>query len=219
MVVTNANQARININLRNYAYVNRAIVVDRNNFYRVNNYAKVRVTNLNSATLINNYRAAPVVNNTVIKGYTTDKQRHNLTNVKVNEKPHNTVINRIQQNQAVIREGRKEKASVVQERVKSIPEGKINREARIETPKVTNRIVPAAEMNRPKSEIKFQQREIKTGGKPGLPEKPAATPERVAPARPGQQEKPGQPAPPTRPERVSPARPAQPVPPAARPSA
>ena len=214
VVVTNVNQAGININLRNYAYANRAVVVDRNNFYKVNNYAKVQVTNLNSATIINNYHTAPVVNNTVIDNYTTNKQRYNYGNITVNEKPHNTVVNRIQQNQNIIREGRKEKASVVQERVKSIPEGKVNREVRIETPKVTNRIVPAAEMNRPKSEIKFQQREIKTGGKPSLPEKPAVRPERVAPARPSQQEKPGQPA---GPERVTPAKPAQPVPPAARP--
>jgi hypothetical protein len=214
VVVTNANLAQININLRNYAYANRAIVVPQKDFYGVSDYRKVRVTNINPATIINNYRASPVVNNTMIKDYTTDKQRYNFANVKVNEKPHNTVINRIQQNQAIIREGRQEKASVVQERVKSIPEGKINREVRIESPKVTNRIVPAAEVNRPKAEIKFQQREIKTGGKPGLPEKPAARPERVPSARPSQQEQPSQPA---RPERVSPARPVQPEQPTARP--
>ena len=73
----------------------------------------------------------------------------------------------------IIHEGKKEKASVVQERVKSIPEGRVSREARIEEPKITNHIVPASEVNRPKSEIKLQQREIKTLGKPGQQEKPA----------------------------------------------
>jgi len=230
VVVNNVNITQININVRNYAYVNRAIVVDQNNFYGVNNYTKVRVTNINPTTIINNYRAAPVVNNTVINNYTTIKQRYNYTTVKVNEKPHNTVINRIQQNATIIHEGKKEKASVVQQRVKSIPEGKVNRETRIEQPKITNYIVPASEVNRPKSEIKLQQKEIKSRGKgtagtrpgvaakpeqqPGQPVQPAARPERVAPARPSQQEKPGQPA---VPERVSPAKPAQPVQPAARP--
>ena len=71
MVVTNVNIAQININVRNYAYANRAIVVPQNDFYRVNNYRNVRVTNVNSTTIINNYRAAPVVNNTVINNYTT----------------------------------------------------------------------------------------------------------------------------------------------------
>jgi hypothetical protein len=181
VVVTNVNLAQININLRNYAYASRAIVVPQNNFYGVNNYTKVRVTNINPTTIINNYRAAPVVNNTVINNYTTDKQRYNYTTVKVNEKPHNTVINRIQQNETIIQKGKIEKASVVQERMKSIPEGKVNREARIEPPKTTNYIVPANQVNRPKSEIKLQQKEIKTSGKPGQPEKAIEKPKEVKP--------------------------------------
>ena len=109
VVVNNVNITQININVRNYAYVNRAIVVNQNNFYGVNNYRNVQVTNINRTTIINNYHAAPVVNNTVINNYTTNKQRYNYTNVKVNEKPHNTVINRIQQNETIIHEGKKEK--------------------------------------------------------------------------------------------------------------
>ena len=204
VVVNNVNITQININVRNYAYANHAVVVNQNNFYRVNNYRNVRVTNINRTTIINNYRAAPVVNNTVINNYTTIKQRYNYTNVKVNEKPHNTVINRIQQNETIIQKGKKEKASVVQERVKSVPEGKVNREVRIEAPKGTNYIVPANQVNRPKSEIKLQQREIKTSGKPAPQEKPAAKPERVVPAKPAPQEKPV-----TKPERVAPAKPAE----------
>jgi hypothetical protein len=234
VVVTNVNLAQININLRNYAYANRAIVVPQNDFYRVSNYRNVRVTNINPTTIINNYRAAPVVNNTVINNYTTDKQRYNYANVTVNEKPHNTVINRIQQNEAVIQRSKKENAAVLQQQVRSIREGKVNREARIEPPKSTNYIVPASDANRPKSEIKLQQREIKGGGR-GAPQvkpeaavkpepqpgQPAAKPERVAPARPGQQSQPvqsGQPA--AKPEQVKPrGRPEQGPQPAAQPVA
>jgi hypothetical protein len=204
VVVNNVNITQININVRNYAYVNHAVVIPQNNLYSVNNYRNVRVTNINPTTIINNYRAAPVVNNTVINNYTTIKQRHNYTNVAVNEKPHNTVINRIQQNETIIHEGKKEKASVLQERVKSIPEGRVNREARIEEPKITNYIVPASEVNRPKSEIKLQQREIKTLGKPGQQDKPVARPERVVPEKPVEREKPV-----ARPERVMPTKPAE----------
>jgi len=230
VVVNNVNITQININVRNYAYANHAVVVNQNNFYGVNNYKNVQVTNINRTTIINNYHAAPVVNNTVINNYTTNKQKYNYTNVTVNEKPHNTVINRIQQNETIIHEGRKENAAVVQERVKSIPEGKVNREARIEAPKVTNYIVPANEVNRPKSEIKLQQKEIKSRGEgtagappggaakpkqqPAQPGKPAAQPEGVTPAKPSQQQKPSQPA---GTEQVSPAKPAQPAKPAAQP--
>ncbi|MHB8828091.1 MAG: DUF6600 domain-containing protein [Syntrophales bacterium] len=164
VVVTNVNIAQININLRNYAYVNRAIVVPQSDFYRVNNYRDVRVRNINRTTIVNNYSSAPVVNNTVINNYTTNRQRYNYTNVTVKEKPHNTVIKRIQHNETVIQGGRKENAAVVQERAKSIKEGSANHEARIEAPKVTNYIVPVREMNRPKSEIKLPQRAIKSSG-------------------------------------------------------
>jgi hypothetical protein len=230
VVVNNINITQININVQNYAYANHAVVVNQNNFYRVNNYRDVRVTNINRTTIINNYHAAPVVNNTVINNYTTTKQKYNYTNVTVNEKPHNTVINRIQQNETIIQKGKKENAAVVQERVKSIPEGKVNREARIEAPKITNYIVPAREVNRPKSEIMLQQKEIKSRGEgtagapagvtaeprqqPAQPAKPAAQPEGVTPAKPSQQQEPSQPA---GTERVSPAKPAQPAKPAAQP--
>ena len=109
VVVNNVNITQININVRNYAYVNHAVVVNQNNFHSVNNYKKVQVTNINRTTIINNYHAAPVVNNTVINNYTTNKQRYNYTTVNVNEKPHNTVINRIQQNEKIIHEGREGK--------------------------------------------------------------------------------------------------------------
>jgi hypothetical protein len=223
VVVTNVNIALININVRNYAYANHAVVVNQNNFYRVNNYRNVRVTNINSTTIINNYRAAPVVNDTVINNYTTNKQRFNYTNVAVNEKPHNAVINRIRQNETIIRGAKKENAAVVQERAKGISEGKVNREARIEPPKITNYIVPANEVNRPKSEIKLPQREIKSAGRGVPPAQPAqvVVPQHVvAPARPGQARQvvvpqhatPAQPEHPSQavvPKHVTPARPGQ----------
>jgi len=219
VIVTN-NITRININIGSHAYAKQAIVVPRDNFYRVNNYKTVRVTNINTTTIINNYKAAPVVNNTVINNYTTNKERHNFTTATVQEKPHNTVIKRIEKNAPVIQKSRKENAVVVREQVNKIKEGKVSSEARIETPKSTNHIVPAKEVNKPKSEIILPQREIKTGAKPGQPvtpkqvipakpspsEAPVARPERVTPAKPDLEEKPVQS---TRPERVMPAKPAQ----------
>jgi hypothetical protein len=210
VVVNNINIVQININVRNYAYADRAIVVNQNNFYGVNNYTKVRVTNINRTTIINNYRAAPVINNTVINNYTTIKERHNFTNVTVKEKPHNTVIKRIEHNETIIRGGGKEKASLVRERVKGVKEGRVNREVRIEEPKITNPIVPAAEVNRPKSEIKLQQREIKTRGKPGEQENAVAKPESLVPGKPGRQEQPGKPERPSAErQRPMPAKPAE----------
>jgi hypothetical protein len=232
VVVTNVNVRQININVRNYAYANRAVVVNQNNFYGVNNYRNVRLTNINPTTIINNYRVAPVVNNTVINNYTTNRQRYNYTNVTVNEKPHNTVVNRIQQNETVIRGARKENAAALEQQAKKIPEGKVNREARIEQPRATNYVVPARDVNRPKSEIELRQREIKSGKgtvpqpQPGVaakPEQQPTRPDRVTQPRPAQQQPervaPAQRQPagpvPSAPERVAP--PTQPGPPPGRP--
>ena len=219
MVVTNVNITQININIGSYAYARHAIVVPRDNFYGVNSYRNVQVARINPTTIIKDYRAAPVVNNTVINNYTTNKQRYNFTNTAVKEKPHNTVINRIEKNEPAIQKGKKENAVVVQEQVKSIKEGKVNREARIEAPKSTNYIVPTNEVNRPKSEIKLQQKEIKSAGKgvvipPGVvgkpdpasvqPGQPVAKPEPLAPAKPGEKSRTVE-----KPARAAPARPGQ----------
>jgi hypothetical protein len=78
--------------------------------------------------------------------------------------------------------------------VKSIIEGRGSRETRIEHPKITNYLVPVNEVNRPKSEIKLQQREIRSPCVAGKPEQrpgqPASRPERVAPEKPKETIKP-----------------------------
>jgi hypothetical protein len=102
-------------------------------------------------TIINNYRAAPVVNNTVIRDYSSTRQRYNCTDLHVKEKPHKSVTEKIEKNQKIIQQGKVEKPSNIDRQVKNMKEGKINREARIQEPKVTSYIVPANEMNRPKS--------------------------------------------------------------------
>jgi len=220
--VTNINITKINIRPRNYAYARHAVIVPQNSFYTVNNYRTVRVTNVNNTTIINNYRAAPIVNNTVINNYSTIKQRHNFANVEVREKPHRTTIDRINTNQKIIQQGKREKAPILQQQVKNIQEGKINREARIQQPKVTNFIVPANEVNKPKSEIKLQQKELKKTSReskegpvePGKPSpkvsKPATPPpkpeETIAPVKP----KPGRAVP--KPEAVAPEKSDQPAP-------
>lgn len=201
--VTNINITRVNIYPRNYAYARHAVIVPQHNFYTVNNYRTVRVKNITGTTIINHYQAAPVVNDTVIKHYSSMRQRHNFANIQVREKPHKSVTERIETNQRIIRQGKMEKMSAKDEQIKYIKEGKINREARIEPPKVTNYIVPSSEKNRPKSQITLHQEAVKgkltRGMKDGNTEtvKPLAKPDYSPgkPARPESDDKPGKPAP------------------------
>jgi hypothetical protein len=184
--ITNVNITNINIYPRSYAYARHAVVVPQRDFYTVNNYRNVRVKNINNTTIINNYQASPIVNNKVISDYSTTKQKYNFTNVQVKEKPHRTVTDRIQTNQKEIQRGKIEKASVIEQQAKSVQEGKINKEARIQQPKITSLIVPAQEVNRPKSEMKLQQRELRrvareTKDDSGEPAKQAPKAGRVSP--------------------------------------
>jgi|GEM_PF-496254 len=176
--ITKINIRQVNVHPRRYAYARHAVIVPQNNFYTVNNYRTVRITNINNTTIINTYRASPIVNETVINNYSAIKQRHNFVNVEVREKPHRIAVERINANQRIIHQGRREKGSVLQQQILNIREGKVSREARIQQPKVTNLIVPATEVNKPKSEIKLQQRELRRAAKeikegPGEPGKPS----------------------------------------------
>jgi hypothetical protein len=209
--VTNVNITLINVHPRNYAYARHAVVVPQRDFYTVNNYKTVRVKNINNTTIINNYQAAPVVNNTVIKDYSTTKQKYNFANVPVKEKPHKAVNERIETNQKIIKQGKIEKASMMEQQVKGIKEGKIDREAKIQQPKATNYIVPAHEVNRPKSEMKLQQKELKRAAReskeePGVSPKPTGKPIKPS-AKPEGVESDKFDQPTSKPERVRPPKP------------
>ncbi|MBI5601824.1 MAG: hypothetical protein HY879_00555 [Deltaproteobacteria bacterium] len=208
IVVNQVNITRIHVDVRNYTYVSQAIVVNRDHFFGVRTYRNVRVTDMNQNAIVSRYRAAPVINDTVITDYRDLRQRFNFTTARVNEKPHLTVINRIRQNERVIHEGRRENPVLLREQVKKIPEGRPDRLSRIEAPKAMNYLVPADQMNRPKSELRLPPREIKGRG-----EDPAATrierPETRQPERSGPALQ-VQPAPVERPGRIAPPRPAQP---------
>lgn len=205
-VVTGENIGRINIDIRNYAYAGHAVVVSQNDFFGVNNYRSVRVTNVNTTTIINNYHAAPVVDNAVINNYTTNTQRYNYANVTVKEKPHSSVVEHIRQNEKIVAQAGRPSAAAVQQQVKTIKQAKVSQETHVPPPKMTNYIVPANQVNRPKSEVRLQQREVK-----GAPQARTAPPGRPAPKPEGQKQAgPGRPAPP-RALQAAPPKPAQPA--------
>ena len=162
VVVNNINVTNININ--NYRYVNKAVVVNRNNFYNVNNYNDVRIRNVDKSTIVKNYRAAPVINNTVINDYSTLKQKYNYTNVNVTEKPQRSVVNRIEQNDRVARQGGGIKASGIERDLGTLREGRPAQGAKIDAPTVPNRLVPGNEVPKTGSELKARERDIQEKG-------------------------------------------------------
>ncbi len=172
--------AVVGLTIGSLAYLNHAVVVPQHDFYGVNNYSRVRVANINRTTIISNYRAAPVVNDTIFKSYNTDRNRYNFTDVKVADKPHNTVLNRIEHNQGIAKqEGARVNANSLRRNITQTRPSPLPTQTTVVPPKVTHKIVPPGQVNKPASEVKFQPMDLK--------EKP----KRVQPPRQGAE---GQPA-------------------------
>jgi hypothetical protein len=97
VVVNNINVTNININ--RYRHVNQAVVVNRNNFYNVNNYNDVRIRNVDKSTIVKNYRAAPVINNAVINDHQPSNK--SILHKRQCDENQRSVVNRIEHNERV----------------------------------------------------------------------------------------------------------------------
>ncbi len=176
MVVAGVGFAGININIGSYRWLNSAVIVNQRNFYSVNNYSRVRITNINRTTIINNYRSHAVVNDRVMSNYRNNKQRFNFNNdIRVTNKPHGDVVRRIDSNRRIAGQTRNVNASGIERRVSGVKEGQLAKGARIKNPSITNKIVPAGDVNKPRKEIASQKmglkknerqpREVQTGNR------------------------------------------------------
>ena len=174
----------VSLSIGSFAYASHAIIINQHDYWGHRDYRKVRRHDIDRTTIINNYYAAPVINNTVINNYSGSRQRFQYSNVEVREKPHNTVVRRIERNDQEIKKRKHEKASDIKRQVNAIPESRPRHEVRIEQPKSTKYMVPVTQVNRPRSEIKLEQKEVKKPGK-GHEGRPVLTP-----GRPGEKARP-----------------------------
>ncbi|MFZ2447253.1 MAG: DUF6600 domain-containing protein, partial [Syntrophobacteraceae bacterium] len=207
-VVMGAGPA-VSVNIGSLAFVSAAVVVPQASFYGVANYSSVRVTNINRTTIINHYHGAPVVNNTVIKNYNTMPHRHNFSNVNVVSKPHMEVKERIEKNRKLaVQQGPKVTAATLRQEGKTAKTVTASppsaQKAKLAPPKVTNKIVPANQVNAPKNQVQFKPSELKTTTKPA----PTSTPGMTKPGKPPQPPVTGT----TQPSGVRPTAPGQTVP-------
>ncbi len=93
-----SNTTVVNINIGRYRYIDEAVIIDRDYFYRGSRYTPHIQQNIGRDVIINNYRPTTVINNTIINNVTIDKRRYTYNDVEVSHKPHITVINRINDN-------------------------------------------------------------------------------------------------------------------------
>ncbi|MDH7500334.1 MAG: FecR domain-containing protein [candidate division NC10 bacterium] len=147
VVVNRVNVTRTHATIRNYKFVEHAVIVKQDRFHAGKDYSTVRIPSMERARILNNYRAAPVVDHTVISNYSRIKERHHFSDAKPREKPQRVVINRIQENE---RRGRTEPASgkATQERVARTSQAMPSPGAQIGPPKARNRLTPADQVGK-----------------------------------------------------------------------
>jgi hypothetical protein len=162
-----ANFTSIDINVGRFAYINHAVIINSSNFYGVNNYRTVRITNINRNTIINNYRGAPVVNNTVIGNYNNIRQRYNVSNARVPQKPHDSVVTRIERNRrTAIQNAGNLNGRAVRQSLSNAPKGTLGQAGAVQAPKVSDRMVPASRGGRIGSEVNAGRQELKRNARP-----------------------------------------------------
>jgi hypothetical protein len=154
--------AVVGLTIGSLAYLNHAVVVPQRDFYGVNNYRSVRVANINRTTIINNYQGSRVVNNTILRGYDTNPNRYNFTDVNVANKPHQNVLTRIERNQGIAkREAGRVNANTLRQTVTRARTADFPTQTTVEPPRVTNKIVPTNKIHEPISEVQSQPKQIK----------------------------------------------------------
>jgi len=163
MVVNNGIN---NININRYRYINRAVIVHQNNFYNVNNYQNVRITNINNHFITNNFRAAPIIDGRVIPNYARNPNRYHFTDAGVERKPHDMVVDRITRNGQLAKPEGGLNANLIQRRVAAVQPGKPLADLKIESPRISDKFVSGNEANTPRTDLQFQQRDLKLKTRP-----------------------------------------------------
>lgn len=136
VVVNNFNT--VNVNINNYRFANRAVVVRQNDLYRVNNYRTAR-QNISGQQIARNFRAAPALNNQIVRGYSQNRDRFAFTNARPAFTPRQAAVNRITQNERTARQAARFSPAAVQRSLTSARPGRVSQGMAIAPPRIGNR--------------------------------------------------------------------------------
>ncbi len=147
----------VNINLGHYRYLDKAVIINRDNFYKGSRYTPHMERHLDRAALVKDYRPA-----TSIKTFTPNKHRFAYNDAEVARKPHSSVISRIDTNQKRTREFNYRNKQGIERDLTRINTGtQPVQKTDIRTPRLRNKLVDADKVSKPIKEESFTQKEIK----------------------------------------------------------
>ena len=152
----------INPSLIRYRYLDEAVIIHRDHFYKGNRYTPYVQPNIGRAVIINNYQPAPVINNTIINNYDTDKRRFTLNDAKITRKPHATVMNRINNNQKLIQDtGRFNRERIEQDLTRINIAAQPQPKTDVRAPMLATKLVDSEKIAKPINTESLQKKEIK----------------------------------------------------------
>jgi hypothetical protein len=152
----------INVSTVRFRYLDEAVIIDRDHFYRGSRYTPYVKRDVRRDVLINSYRPVTVINNTVINNFNSDRRRFAYNDVKVSRKPHVSVVDRISDNERSSRNigrGNRERIKGDLARIKTGTEPP--QRSDIGAPMLATRLVDADRTGQPLDRLSSEKREIK----------------------------------------------------------
>ncbi len=156
------NSVNISINIGSYRYLDEAVVIRRDHFYREPRYTSSLDRSVNRTMIVNNYQPITVINNTVINNYNTDRRRYAIHEGEVARKPHFSSMQRIETNQVLRRDADRQRGGSIRQelnRIIATAEPKQRAEARPVT--LTSRMVEATKVSQPMQDMNRATKDIK----------------------------------------------------------
>lgn len=161
VVINQVNIYRPNIHIHKYRHIERAVIIDRDDFYRAKDYRKVRIHNKHHTNIVNHYQAAPVINNTVINNFSSKRERYRMDDRVVHKKPHPSAVDRIFRNQNMARDRRNEDASMIEQNLSRTRVRKVEFKETVPKPRATRRLVAGDKVGKPTSQPKLEGGELR----------------------------------------------------------
>ncbi len=161
VVVNPAVSVDVNINLASFSFINYAVVVDHDHFFRGIRYTPF-THKVGRDVIINNYSPVTVINNTVINNYYKNNRRFAYNDVEVFRKPHGSVIDRISRNYRIKSEfGGIGKDRIMKDmsRIKASAEPSVKKESRHLL--IANKLVDHDKNHNSLDSLSFDRKELK----------------------------------------------------------
>ncbi len=138
----------IKYNTNRYRYAKHAVIIDRNNLYKVKNYQSVRVRNIETRNIAERYQAAPVIDKTALKGHRKTGKKYDLTHDSSIRKSFRSEDNGGQQRRSGVKENRMVKAKRAREKMTTIHRNRVAKKAEVNRQGAKNSVATERRHNR-----------------------------------------------------------------------